>query len=438
MTKEELVRIVYDSGVVGAGGAGFPADRKLLANGVDTYLINGIECEPLLEGDCWMMEHGADSLVAAAHVIEKVLEVKVIFCLKAKHEKACQALRKAGGEVLSFRDYYPLGDEVILIYEALGRIVPEGGLPLNVGVLVNNVETLYNINEALNGRPVTHTFVWVGGAVRHGGLFRVPVGTSAQTLLDAAGGPIVKDPVYVDGGPLMGRYYDIPDFPVVKTTKGLIVLPEDSLLARMEQMPVETMLKQARVACCQCNQCTVVCSRYLVGIHIEPHKIMRAMAFQGTAGRKILQMAMLCSECNLCSALHACPMGLSPRRVNQTIKKLFREQKITSEFRGQELAPHPLRDFRLVPSGRLKERLGLREFETGQCDDFTELVVDRVAIPLKQHIGKAAAPIVQSGDSVHLGECIAEPPKGELGAKIHASIQGKVDAMSSEYIVLSK
>lgn len=436
MNRELLIKAVGDAGVVGAGGAGFPTHKKLLADGIDTYLVNGIECEPLLEGDCYMMTHMADSLVSAAKAIEETFGVKALFCLKEKHKDACRALREAGADVFASKDYYPLGDEIILIYEALGRIVPEGKLPLHVGVIVNNVETLYNINEALQGNPVTHSFVWVGGAVRRSGLYRVPIGAGADLLIKAAGGSLVQDPVFIDGGPMMGLYYNAPDFPITKTTKGVLLLPSDSMLAKLERMPVETMLKQARVCCCQCNQCTVACSRNLVGFHIEPHKIMRAMAFRSMRNRDVLQMAMLCSECNLCSALHACPMGLNPKRVNQQIKRIFREQQITPQFNEGKPYPHPLRDYRLLPSSRLKERLGLIQYEKGG-EFMGNLDVESVKIPLKQHVGKSAHPLVQTGDLVEAGDPIAEPFHEELGAIIHASIAGRVDSVTTDHVLIS-
>lgn len=436
MNKDALVKAIADAGVVGAGGAGFPTHRKLMADGIDTYLVNGIECEPLLEGDCFMMAHMAAPLVSAAKVIEESLGTKVLFCLKEKHGEACRALREAGANVFPCKDYYPLGDEVILIHDVLGRIVPEGKLPLNVGVVVNNVETLYNINEALEGRPVTHSFVWVGGAVRHRGLHRVPLGADVRSLISAAGGATIRNPVYVDGGPMMGAYHETPDFPVTKMTKGILVLPQDSLLAKLERMSVETMLKQARVCCCQCNQCTVACSRNLVGFHIEPHKIMRAMAFRGMRNKEVLQMAMLCSECDLCSALHACPMGLNPKRVNQQVKRMLREQGIVPRFETRELAPHPLREYRLLPSNRLKERLGLLQYDTGG-EYMGDLSVRTVMIPLNQHIGKPSRPTVHVGDRVEVGDRVAEPGEGELGAVIHASIGGHIESVSPEHVVIS-
>ncbi len=440
MNKKTLIRKVFDAGVVGAGGAGFPTHVKLGATGADTYLINGAECEPLLDADCHLMTTMAKELVEAGRIAAEALGARLLFGVKAKHAEAIDALRNAGADVFEARDYYPLGDEVILIADALGRTVPEGHLPIEVGVVVNNVETLLNIHGALEGTPVTHTYVSTGGAVGRPTLFRAPIGTNARELLEASGGIGIPegDAVFVDGGPMMGRYSDAPDFPVTKTTKGILVLPRDSLLARLERMPVEEMLKRARVCCCQCNQCTVACSRNLVGMGIEPHKIMRAMAYEGTRNGDVLRMALLCSECNLCSALHACPMGLSPRRVNQQIKKALRESGVASAFEKRETSPHPLRDFRLVPSGRIKERLGLAPYDRESVFAEDLLHPSEVRIPLKQHVGAPSVPVVTDGQAVAPGESIALPPEGALGAKIHASIDGNVVSVTSGMVVLRR
>ena len=444
MNKKTLIRKVFDAGVVGAGGAGFPTHVKLGATGADTYLINGAECEPLLDADCHLMTTMAKELVDAGRITAEALGARLLFGVKAKHAEAVDALRSAGADVFEARDYYPLGDEVILIADALGRTVPEGHLPTEVGVVVNNVETLLNIHGALAGTPVTHTFVSTGGAVGRPTLFRAPIGTNARELLEVSGGIGIDpaDAVFVDGGPMMGRYSDTPDFPVTKTTKGILVLPRDSLLATLEQMPVEEMLKRARVCCCQCNQCTVACSRYLVGMGIEPHKIMRAMAWAGTRNGEVLRMALLCSECNLCSALHACPMGLSPRRVNQQIKKALRESGVTPAFVKKEASPHPLREYRLAPSGRIKERLGLSVYDRESVFEPDLLHPSEVRILLKQHVGAPSVPVVEEGQTVASGACIALPPEGvlggALGAKIHASIDGNVVSVTSGMVVLRR
>ncbi|MBC7332756.1 MAG: SLBB domain-containing protein, partial [Synergistetes bacterium] len=302
VSKEEVIGLLFEAGVVGAGGAGFPTYYKLKAEGIDTYVINGAECEPLLFGDQYLMRKEAPSLVKTAEKIKEILGAKqVIFALKEKYKQEIKALESEGAQIFPLRDYYPAGDEVILIREVLGRTVPEGGLPLMVGVVVNNVETLYNIGRAMEGLPVTHKFVTINGAVKEPGLWLVPVGVSVEDLINACGGVTVDNPWYIEGGPMTGVYHSKPDFHVTKTTNAIIVVPTDSKLVQYETMSLERILKNARFACIQCNQCTLVCSRKLIGYNLEPHKIMRLMAYpnQLRANVDVLKSALLCSECNL-------------------------------------------------------------------------------------------------------------------------------------------
>ncbi len=438
MEAERLVQQVYEAGVVGAGGAGFPTHVKLKAKGIDTYLINGAECEPLLTVDQHLMCEEAPRLVAAGLAVAAALGgARLVFGLKKKYAPQIAALRACGAEVVEVGNSYPAGDEVILIHEILGRHVPEAGLPLQVGVVVNNPETLYNIAGAMDGLPVTHTFVTVGGAVPRPGVWRVPIGAPASLLLDAAGGSIVKDPVFIEGGPMTGKYRFDTNFSVTKTTKGLLVVPRTSALVHYETMPVEQMLKQAKVACCSCVQCTVTCSRNLVGHGLEPHRIMRAIAFASQALPEIVKQAFLCSECNLCSGLVACPMGLSPRRVNQVLKGSLRAQGIKPDFPKRDITPHPQRAFRLVPSKRLVQRLGLASYDR-ETPYMGDLPVGNtpLAIPTKQHTGVPAVPCVTPGEAVQEGQILGAPPEGALGATIHASLSGTVLAVSPEAVTI--
>jgi Na+-translocating ferredoxin:NAD+ oxidoreductase RnfC subunit len=423
---EELSRRVREAGVIGAGGAGFPTYVKYQAKGIDTYLINGAECEPLLFVDQRLMERHADLLTRTARVVAEALGAsRSLFGLKAKYHASVEALSAAGAEVHQMGAYYPAGDEILLIEDCLGRIVPEARLPLEVGVVVNNVETLYNVARAIEGIPVTETFVTVGGAVARPGVWAVPIGTDASELIAAAGGVTAEEPIFVDGGPMMGIYREDPHFPVSKTTKGLLVLERRSALARYEKMPVEHMIRQAKYACIQCSQCTVSCSRNLGGWGLEPHKIMRALAYANQTHPEILKSAFLCSECNLCSGLHACPMQLSPRRVNQLLKRTLREKGVKPDFPRRELKAHPQRSYRLVPSHRLEARLGLARYhrETPFLGLFETA---RVNIPTSQGLGAPAEPIVAAGDRVEKGQLIGRAKEGALSVPIHASISGVV------------
>lgn len=437
MERGELARRVFEAGVVGAGGAGFPTHVKLAAEGIDTYLINGAECEPLLTVDQHLMEAEAPRLVrAAASVAEALGATRAVFGLKKKYRRQIDALRAAGGEVAEVGNTYPAGDEVILIQEVLGRTVPEGGLPLMVGAVVNNPETLLNVAEALEGRPVTHTYVTLGGAVASRGVWRVPVGTDGAELLAAAGGVTEDDPAYIEGGPMTGKYRFDPHFPVTKATKGLLVVPRTSALVRYETLDVERMLNQARVACCQCVQCTLACSRNLVGYDLEPHRIMRLLAYGPMGLPEVAKQAFLCSECNLCSGLHACPMQLSPRRVNQVLKARMREAGIRPDFPRREIEPRREQPYRQVPSHRLVQRLGLERYEGPSPFRGDLRPSGDLTVLLKQHAGVPAVPCVAPGQVLEAGALLGSPPEGALGARVHAPLGGQVVRVTPEAVIL--
>ncbi|MBM4371792.1 MAG: SLBB domain-containing protein, partial [Deltaproteobacteria bacterium] len=202
---------ILAAGVVGAGGAGFPTHVKAKSR-VDTVIANGAECEPLIYSDQVMMRlHAREILSGLRQMMDAVGAARGLLALKAEYEDVLAVLspeveRHPGIELVLLQSVYPSGDEQILVYECTGRIVPEGGIPLDVGVVVDNVETLYNVHMATRGRPVTHRTVTLNGEVRHPGVFRLPIGTSYRDAVAAAGGtPLAEeDLAVIDGGPMMG------------------------------------------------------------------------------------------------------------------------------------------------------------------------------------------------------------------------------------------
>ena len=167
---QDLVKAVRAAGVVGAGGAGFPTHVKLAAK-VDTVIANGAECDPLLQCDQRLMESRASEMVRGVRLaMEATGATRGILALKDEYGAACAALSRAIGDhsdlsMLQMESRYPAGDEFVLVYEATGRLVPETGLPLHVGCLVQNVQTLFNIARAVKGAAVTHRLLTVSGAV---------------------------------------------------------------------------------------------------------------------------------------------------------------------------------------------------------------------------------------------------------------------------------
>ncbi len=178
-------------------------------------------------------------------------------------------MRDSRIEFVMLGDFYPSGDEYELVYTATGRLIPPAGIPLQVGCVVNNVETLYNVHLAEQGTPVTEKFLSVCGAVKEPKSFWAPVGTPFRELLAMAGGATVSDFGIFISGIMMGTLtFDLDDV-VTKTTGGLIVLPRDHYLMTRKTRPQEEMNHIGKSACDQCSYCTEFCPRYLLGYEVH-------------------------------------------------------------------------------------------------------------------------------------------------------------------------
>jgi len=425
---------IKDAGVVGAGGAGFPAHVKL--NTKQPMLIaNGIECEPLLQTDKYLMRTYADALVEVIDFVRAQIGAdRAVIGIKDKNLREFQALQKAiraagsSIEIKVVQNYYPAGDEHMLVQEVTGRSTPPGGIPLEVGAVVTNVATLLDIKNALHGQPVTSRVITVAGAVRQPKLIRVPIGTSIAECLALAEGTSVASYAVFVGGPLMGdectREAATSTY-VTKTTSGLVVLSEDSYLVRMRRLPLSHIVRRTASACIQCQMCTDLCPRYLNGHPLFPHKVMRAIGNNQTAV-EALKSALLCCECGICE-FYACPMGLSPKAVNQIVKKQLSAQGVRFKRElGVTCRPREMLSYRKIDTTRIMARTGLLKYLGGEIETIQNYEPKQVTIPLKQHVGLAAKPVVQDGAFVSKGVPIAKMEDGVLGADVHASISGWV------------
>ena len=321
---EELSGILRQSGIVGAGGAGFPTYAKLDKR-ADTIIMNCAECEPLLKLHRQLLEQNASEIVKTFHIIADCVGAKeAVIGIKKAYKKTIDALNHCIGEYPEIRlglldEVYPAGDEVVLIYEVLGRVVPPGGLPIGSGVAVFNVETVYNVYRAMSlGQPVEDKLISIVGEVEHPVTVRMPLGCTIEEAVRQAGEITVKNPVYFIGGPMMG-FEGTGGQPVTKTTNAVLVLPEEHLLIQRKRSKSSIDLKRAAAACCQCTMCTDLCPRHLLGHPIEPHKFMRAATCKDIQDTDIFLNTMFCSSCGLCEN-YSCMQGLSPRSLIADIK----------------------------------------------------------------------------------------------------------------------
>lgn len=433
----ELINKIRDAGVVGAGGAGFPTHIKLDTK-VDWVIVNGAECEPLLNVDPQLVCRYAARLVEAVDRIREHTGAKqVTFGIKKKQKESCITLtaaikNKPYFDLFPLPDIYPAGDEHVLVYEVTNRIVPESGIPLQVGVVVINVETLLNVSYALEDKPVTETYISIVGNIKTPMTVLVPIGTSIREVISLAGGIQNPDNVVLDGGPMMGKVIRDLDTPITKTTKGLVILPKDNIVVKRKSQRPLAMVQQVRAACETCLMCTDLCPRYLLGHNLNPHQIVRGVSYGINTDATIITQAWLCSECGVCD--FACPMDLVPREINILLKKIMTDKKISNPHKRTKLQPRWTRSGRQTSMKRLLARLGLGKYLSPALLKKIEFQPKSVTLLLRQHLGSPSQPIVSIGQKVERGQCIAEIPEGARGARIHASISGTVKETTDQYI----
>ncbi len=301
----ELKNIIFEAGIVGLGGATFPTHIKLSpAKPVDTFILNGAECEPYLTADYRLMIEKTDEIIKGMKLVCKILKPHSCYiAIEDNKPKAIELMRERARlfnwEAIVLKTAYPQGGEKQVIKSCTGREVPSGKLPFDIGVIVQNVATVYAIYEAVYLRkPLYERVVTVSGAcLANPENLLARVGTPIKDLIQQCG-PVAKEPKkIIMGGPMMGIAQYTPDGPVIKGTSGVILMDEV-----FEREAEETF-------CVRCGECVRNCP-----IGLNPGLISLAIA------KDRLDLAesygvMDCIECGLCAYL--CP---SSRNVVQAIK----------------------------------------------------------------------------------------------------------------------
>jgi len=319
LTSEQLRQIILEAGIVGMGGAGFPTHVKLNPpKPVDTLIINGSECEPYLTCDYRLMIEHADEIIQGVELIIKCLGVKNVYiAIEDNKPEAIKQFRVHSSFLahLNFREEfkvkvlksaYPQGGEKQLIKNVLGREVPSGKLPFDIGVVVHNVATCFAIYEAVyRNKPLYERVVTVtGSCVSTPKNILARMGTPIKELIDFCG-PGQQEPAkIVIGGPMMGMAQYTDEVPVTKTMTGVILFNEKE--ARMQEEEF----------CIRCGACVRACPAglmpCLINLASEKEKWTEAKAYK----------ALDCIECGLCN--YVCPAN---RRLTQSIKRAKLEIK---------------------------------------------------------------------------------------------------------------
>ncbi|MCR4803041.1 MAG: electron transport complex subunit RsxC [Lachnospiraceae bacterium] len=312
LSKDEIRDIIKKAGIVGMGGAGFPTHVKLAPkddNAIDYVLVNGAECEPYLTSDYRMMIECPEMIVGGLKVILSLFpNAKGYICIEDNKPEAIEKMQEAVKgvdkvEVKVLKTKYPQGAERTLIYASTGRTINSKMLPADAGCVVNNIDTVISIyNAVCKNIPLIRRIVTVTGeGALHPQNFEVPTGMNYAEVLEAAGGCSEDTVKIVSGGPMMGMALFDLNVPVMKSSSALLCMTKDEV-AEHEPSP-----------CIRCGRCVSVCPSKLV-----PQKMLEyAERFDNEGFEKIFGME--CYECGSCT--YVCP---AKRRLTQSFKETRR------------------------------------------------------------------------------------------------------------------
>ena len=431
---------MQNNSIVGAGGAGFPSYGKL-ADGADTLVINCAECEPLMYTDYMLMREEMSRIVEGAQLVMQATGIQHTY-ISIKEHRAVMLGYTDGqilGENVSVKllpNVYPMGDEINLIYETTGRLVKPGNLPITAGVIVYNGETVYNIRAAVKeNRPVTEKWLTVGGDIPERYVVKVPVGMKVSEVFEKLGVKVAPNQVMFDGGPSMGKLKDPAMSTVVKTTKSVLIVPDNIPCVVHKQVSMDDMLRRAASCCCGCVRCTELCPRHLLGYPLEPHKMIRAALTNAVVDNpELIKTASLCCSCGVCAEA-ACCQDISPKDVILHLKGILAKNKMRFSAGSEDYQPHSDRPYHMIPSERWEDILGVRKFDVLPKFIPEKLNASKVEILMSQHIGAPSVPAVKEGETVTEGQLIANAGAG-LSVPQYASISGKVTFVDSAKILI--
>ena len=307
LTKEEILNLISEAGIVGMGGAGFPTKVKLSPKEpekIEYVIANCAECEPYITADYRRMLENPEELVSGMKVVLKLFDnAKGIFGVEDNKPDCIAKLKELTKdeprmEVLALKTKYPQGAERQLIFATTGRAINSSMLPADAGCVVDNVETLIGIHHAvIDGRPVMERIVTVSGdGVKDPGNFKVLFGTNQRELVEAAGGFLGEPEKVISGGPMMGFAMFTLDTPITKTSSSILCLTKDEVAANEPS------------ACINCGRCVEVCPSRIIPSRLadfaEHHNEEAFTKWEG----------LECVECGSCS--YVCP---AKRQLKQAI-----------------------------------------------------------------------------------------------------------------------
>ena len=323
LNTKELADLCREMGIVGMGGATFPTAVKLSVpegKKVDTLVINGAECEPYLSADHRLMLEKSEEIVQGIEIVRRALSISAVkIGIESNKPDAIETMKKAcdgheGIEIVSLPARYPQGGEKQLVYALTGRKVRNGALPLDIGVIVLNVDTCYVIRRAVyEGRPVVDRVLTVGGTVQKPANYLARIGSPVEWFLDTSGGLLPETRMLIYGGPMMGMAISREDIPVTKGCSGILAL--DKLSALEEEGP-----------CIRCGRCVDACPMLLSPTQID--QCMRKDLYEDAEALGVMN----CMECGACS--WSCPSRRNLTQSCRICKRIITKRRREAAGKG--------------------------------------------------------------------------------------------------------
>ena len=435
-----------NAGVVGTDKLAMPSYVKLSSK-ADLIIANGAESEPLLQSEKSLLKENPELIIDGIKIaMEATGALKAVIAIRSSEKERMNHLndilkKESNIEVFYLEDFYPSGDDPILVYEVTKKLIPEGKTPLDEGIVVEKLLSFAWMYQGYHGKPVTERPVSVIGEVHQPQVAWFPIGTLYKDVLKLAGG-ITIDPsraVIFDGGPLQGEVVKDLNNGIGKTTSAVMVLPKDHVISKIKMKSLEEMVRQHQGVSDESSLLDDLCPRNQLGYDIFPSKVMRNFHFPELLTSSHVKSSNLCNDCSLCEFLGSSSLSESPRLAYKEFQKSL--ERLGGRITGEVQEKRKVRsayNHNKVSCSHLAKRIQVEKYESFNRSILPKKSPQKVRVPVTRHKGIPAQPVVVEGQSLRMGDVIAFSPLGELGTTYHASIPGKVGEVNDRWIEIIK